>query len=281
MKNKTKKIIAILSIFAICLITFTNFHLNANSNKIVFTNMNDSKSKDEVIKILEDHKISNYQIYKLNQWLKDFNSQVKGNSLTTGFKIMDNNVVDYSKLQFKNTPSYLVNCRLTSFLLVRNIINTNCKPDNSDTYLAFDLEEINNNPQLSMTKQDKLNYATLFNWVPLNNAKTLNQHIKKIESKMKERNIYIDDSKGISLINVYLHSTFDNARFVGHTGVLFDNGKELLFVEKYGPYAPFQATKFNNREELKKYILSRPDLYGNPNELDPIIFENYKVMQTK
>lgn len=279
MKNKSNKIIAILSIFVVFSMIFIGYKYNFNK-KILYTNMNDSKSRKEVTEILKEHGVSNSQISKLNTWIKDFNSHVKDNSLSDGFKVMNNNLVDYSNLQLENTPSYIVNCRLTSFLLTKNMITTNAKPDNTDTYLFFDLEEINNHSQLSMTEKDKLNYATLFNWIPLDNAKTLSEHIEKIESKIKERNIYIDNSKGFSLINVYLHSSFDNIRFVGHTGVLVDNGKDLLFIEKYGPYAPFQATKFNNRNELKKYLLSRSDLYGEKTELEPIIIENYKVMKT-
>lgn len=279
MKNKSNKIVVILSIFVVFSMILIGYKCNFNK-KILYTNMNDSKSRKEVTEILKEHGVSNSQISKLNTWIKDFNSHVKDNSLSDGFKVMNNNLVDYSNLQLENTPSYIVNCRLTSFLLTKNMITTNAKPDNTDTYLFFDLEEINNHSQLSMTEKDKLNYATLFNWIPLDNAKTLSEHIEKIESKIKERNIYIDNSKGFSLINVYLHSSFDNIRFVGHTGVLVDNGKDLLFIEKYGPYAPFQATKFNNRNELKKYLLSRSDLYGEKTELEPIIIENYKVMKT-
>lgn len=57
-----------------------------------------------------------------------------------------------------------------------------------------------------------------------------------------------------------------------------DTNDGLLFVEKYGPDTPFQATKFHNREELKKYLLARPDLYGEKDEVAPIITENNKVI---
>ena len=120
-------------------------------------------------------------------------------------------------------------------MIMRNALNTNCKPDDSDTYLMLDLDAVDTDKQIAMTKEDKLQYATLFNGVKLGNAKTLTQHIRKIESALKERDVYIDNSKGMSLINVYIHSTFDNAGFVGHTGVLVQTDDGLLFVEKYGP----------------------------------------------
>ena len=68
-------------------------------------------------------------------------------------------------------------------------------------------------------------------------------------------------------------------RFVGHTGILAETKNGLLFVEKYGPMAPFQATRFQSRDELKEYLLARKDLYGDATELAPIVTENGEVME--
>lgn len=275
MKNKFKKIIALLSV---CTISALGF-VGCTSNKdIMYSNMQDTKSREEVFSELKKHDVSDNQINKLNEWMDDFNSYVKDGQLSNGFKKMDGDLVDYSTLELKDMPSYYVNCRLTSFMIMKNALTTNCKPDNSDTYLMLDLDAIDTDKQISMTNQEKLNYTTLFNWIPLDDAKTLEQHKEKIETALKDRDIKIDKSKGLSIINIYVHSTFDNVRFVGHTGVLMDTDDGLLFVEKYGPDTPFQATKFHNREELKKYLLARPDLYGEKDELAPIITENNKVI---
>ena len=48
----------------------------------------------------------------------------------------------------------------------------------------------------------------------------------------------------------------------------------MMFVEKYSNLDPFQATYFRDREELKQYLLSRNDLYGDQTELAPIVAEN-------
>lgn len=275
MKNKFKKIIALLSV---CTISALGF-VGCTSNKdIMYSNMQDTKSREEVFSELKKHDVSDNQINKLNEWMYDFNSYVKDGQLSNGFKKMDGDLVDYSTLELKDMPSYYVNCRLTSFMIMKNALTTNCKPDDSDTYLMLDLDAIDTDKPISMTDQEKLNYTTLFNWIPLDDAKTLEQHEEKIETALKDRDIKIDESKGLSIINIYVHSTFDNVRFVGHTGVLIDTNDGLLFVEKYGPDTPFQATKFHNREELKKYLLARPDLYGEKDEVAPIITENNKVI---
>ena len=275
MKNKFKKIIALLSV---CTISALGF-VGCTSNKdIMYSNMQDTKSREEVFSELKKHDVSDNQINKLIEWMDDFNSYVKDGQLSNGFKKMDGDLVDYSTLELKDMPSYYVNCRLTSFMIMKNALITNCKPDDSDTYLMLDLDAIDTDKPISMTEQEKLNYTTLFNWIPLDDAKTLEQHEEKIETALKDRDIKIDESKGLSIINIYVHSTFDNVRFVGHTGVLMDTNDGLLFVEKYGPDTPFQATKFHNREELKKYLLARPDLYGEKDEVAPIITENNKVI---
>ena len=275
MKNKFKKFITLLSV---CTISALGF-VGCTSNKdIMYSNMQDTKSREEVFSELKKHNVSDNQINKLNEWMDDFNSYVKDGLLSNGFKKMDGDLVDYSTLELKDMPSYYVNCRLTSFMIMKNALTTNCKPDDSDTYLMLDLDAIDTDKPISMTEQEKLNYTTLFNWIPLDDAKTLEQHEEKIETALKDRDIKIDESKGLSIINIYVHSTFDNVRFVGHTGVLMDTDNGLLFVEKYGPDTPFQATKFHNREELKKYLLARPDLYGEKDEVAPIITENNKVI---
>lgn len=275
MKNKFKKIIALLSV---CTISALGF-VGCTSNKdIMYSNMQDTKSREEVFSELKKHDVSDNQINKLIEWMDDFNSYVKDGQLSNGFKKMGGDLVDYSTLELKDMPSYYVNCRLTSFMIMKNALTTNCKPDDSDTYLMLDLDAIDTDKPISMTEQEKLNYTTLFNWIPLDDAKTLEHHEEKIETALKDRDIKIDESKGLSIINIYVHSTFDNVRFVGHTGVLMDTNDGLLFVEKYGPDTPFQATKFHNREELKKYLLARPDLYGEKDEVAPIITENNKVI---
>lgn len=275
MKNKFKKFITLLSVCTISALGFVGCTSNKN---IMYSNMQDTKSREEVFSELKKHNVSDNQINKLNEWMDDFNSYVKDGQLSNSFKKMDGDLVDYSTLELKDMPSYYVNCRLTSFMIMKNALTTNCKPDDSDTYLMLDLDAIDTDKPISMTEQEKLNYTTLFNWIPLDDAKTLEQHEEKIETALKDRDIKIDESKGLSIINIYVHSTFDNVRFVGHTGVLMDTNDGLLFVEKYGPDTPFQATKFHNREELKKYLLARPDLYGEKDEVAPIITENNKVI---
>ncbi len=146
-----------------------------------------------------------------------------------------------------------------------------------DTILMFDIEAIDTYEPFRLEEAARSNFISLFNWVPVKETSTLEEHIQKIQEAWKGREIQIA-GKGVSLISVYVHNPFDEVRFVGHTGVLVETGDGLLFVEKYGPALPLQASKFQNREQLKKYLLSRPDLYGDETELEPIVMENDTVL---
>ena len=142
----------------------------------------------------------------------------------------------------------------------------------------FDIDAIDTMPEYRLTKEERADFLTLFNQVSVEGTSTLEENEKKIQEAWKERDIQISGDK-LSLISVYLHAPEDQARFVGHTGVLADTKEGLLFVEKYSAMDPFQATYFKDRAELKDYLLARPDLYGDKTELAPIIMENGNVME--
>lgn len=67
-------------------------------------------------------------------------------------------------------------------------------------------------------------------------------------------------------------------RFVWHTGILLNTDEGILFFEKYSSLAPFQVTKFTSTKELKDYLLSRPDLYGDDSEMAPIVTINNEIL---
>lgn len=257
----------------------------SSTNDIQYSNLADNKSQVEVISVLQEHGITKEQTDTFLSWVEDFNSRVTTPELSDGFVSVEGDYVDYSNLLFDlkklEDGSFLpeANCRLTAFLLMKNNVQTNEKTDDTDTYLMFDIEAINTYEQFKMSKTDQSNFTALYNWISVDGTTTLDEHIQKIQEAWIDREIIVDGTQGISLINVYLHSPFEEVRFVGHTGILVETEKGLLFVEKFGPEAPFQATKFNDRNELKTYLLARPDLYGDDTELAPIVMENNIVLE--
>lgn len=248
-------------------------------HNIEYSNLVDSTSQKEVADLLEHHKIPEDQIDALMVWADDFNSRVTTAALPEGFHTMDEAGVDYHGLIIRNKEAEdgwiypEANCRLTSYLLMKHLIRTNGSAPENDTFLMFDIEAIDTYEPFFLSEEERSQFISLFSWIPVDGADTVEDHIQRIQTAWQERAIDIQGD-GISLITVYLHSPFDEVRFVGHTGVLLETNTGLLFVEKYGPQLPFQATRFHNREELKQYLLNRGDLYGDETELPPIVLEN-------
>lgn len=252
-------------------------------NEIVYSNLADKESQEETAGLLEKHGVTKEQTDTLVSWANDFNSRVTAGELPEGFCPMGEKGADYSGLIIQNKEAddgFIypeANCRLTSYLLMKNLIETNGRHADNDTILMFDVEAIDTYEPFNLDEKERTNFISLFSWVPVDGANQREEHVARIEEAWKERDVKIG-GEGISLITVYVHSPFDEVRFVGHTGVLLDAGENLLFVEKYGPQLPFQATKFHDRKELKEYLLGRADLYGDEKELAPIVFENNQLL---
>lgn len=249
----------------------------------LYSNLVDTASQEEVANALMQHGVSEEQTDTLTAWADDFNARVTSGTLQEGFHTAQDTGPAYQGLIVETNEmddgSFApeANCRLTSYLLMKHMIQTNGSPAEDDVFLMFDLEAIDTYKPFHLSNAERSQFLTLFNSVSVDGADTLEEHIERIQNAWDERNIQIKGD-GISLITVYLHSPFENLRFVGHTGVLLENEDGLLFVEKYGPQFPFQATKFHDRKELTQYLLSRADLYGDDTELAPIVLENDQVI---
>lgn len=251
---------------------------------VLYTNLADDVSRETVVSCLQTHGISQERTDTLLEWADDFNSRITAPSLPDGFVPMDGDLVDYSSLSFtyKELPDGSLfpeaNCRLTAFLLLGDQIQTNGSIHEADTFLMFDVEAIDTLETYRLSPESRTDFITLFNGVSVEGTDTIEAHLACIQEAWKERALQIDSSGGLSLIEIYLHSPLDALRFVGHTGVLAETEDGLLFVEKYGPSGPFQATVFQNRKQLETYLLARPDLYGDDTELPPIVLENGAVL---
>lgn len=253
------------------------------TEKPVYSNLVDTSTQNEITERLESCGVSKEQTDTFISWVDDFNARVTSGLLQEGFQEMGETGANYSGLIIENKKAEdgfiypEANCRLTSYLLMKNLIQTNGNHTHNDAFLIFDVEAIDTYAPFSLGEEERNRFISLFSWVPVDGADTLEAHIERIQDAWKEREIKIEGD-GISLITVYLHLPFDEVRFIGHTGVLLETEYGLIFVEKYGPQLPFQATKFHDREKLKEYLLGRADLYGDKSELPPIVMENDKPL---
>ena len=166
---------------------------------------------------------------------------------------------------------------MTAFSLIQNIVETSKNENTKDTWLMFDVEALNTVKQFKTSEEKKKDFVTLFHSIDVSNEDTLKKQEDKIVETLKSRHIQLKTDT-ISIVSIYLHVPEENIRFVGHTGILVNTEDGCLYFEKYSNIAPFQATKFKDKKQVKKYFLSRPDLYGDGSELDPIVTINDEIL---
>lgn len=249
------------------------------SKTVTYSNLMDEASQNSVAQVLQRQGVPQERIHTWLEWVEDLNGRITSPQLPVGFVEMAQDYVDYSQVRFPlkegKGGTYMPepNCRLTAFLLLGDRVSARGERDENDWHLLFDLQAIDNYQAFAMSPQDKAHYSILFQWVPVAGAATMEEHTQLIQQAWRSRDIALQGS-GLSLVTVYAHSVFEDVRFVTHAGVLAETEEGLLFVERYSPEAPFQATRFQNRAQLKEYLLARPDLYGEKKELPPIVMEN-------
>ncbi len=254
------------------------------AGEILYSNLADRDAQDTVSDVLLSGGISQARLDTFFSWVEDCNQRLQGSAPAAAFVPMEGDCVDYSDLSLQlreledGTLASEPNCRLTAFLLLGDHLTASGTPDELDTYLMFDLDAIDTQAQFRMSPEERSLFTLLYNRIPVGPDDTLLQHQEAVEAAWKERGLALDGVSGLSLITVYLHDPMDQVRFAGHAGVLAETEQGLLFVEKFGPYAPFQATWFQDRSQLRSYLLARPDLYGDGTELEPIILENGAIL---
>jgi len=289
MKNhKLKKILLTLILFIaiLSIIGFKYLYVkeDKNSSNILYTNIAGENTQREIKNILLRSNIKKESTETFFKWINELYSRSSKptafNFIKSTGKAQDYNATFTFRTNYNknNIPIPEPNCRITAYLLYKDYISTNQKLiDTNNMYLIFDIDAIDNTPKFRMNEKERKNYITLYSPISVKNTTSTDIHIKYIEEAYKNRDIQFKNDK-VSLITVYLHAPDDGLRFVGHAGILIKNSGKLIFIEKFSQDAPYQATKFNNRKELKEYLLSRKDLYTDKSELPPIIMENNKEM---
>ena len=253
--------------------------------QIKYSNLVDDKTQKEVEQILLKLGVSEQSVDTFIEWVKDFNSKVgRPMAFKEGFTGSDAAQVDYGDviLDTGNSDSDNLqmdtNCRLAAYLLFRDFVNTDTKIDEPDNYLMFDIEAINTDDKYKFIKEEPDKFNAIFNPVLVDKGTDVSKHEKQIQEEWQKRGISFKENTDISLITVFMHDPYENKRFVGHTGVLIKENDDLLFIEKYGPYLPYQCTKFSSEQEVVDYLLSRKDFYGDGTEARPIIMKNNVVI---
>lgn len=253
------------------------------TREAVYTNLGDDMTQEEIQNLLLEAGVEQKTNDEFITWVKDYNSSVTSQALpVAGYKNLGKDPLDYSefmvKEQFREDGTMVsgMNCRLTSYLLFNQFMETKQKLTDNDPYLMFDVECIEKDKRFENFEKEK--FVTIFEPIVVKAESSLQEQEDAIQAAWKERGITIQDNEKISLITMYLHDNYENKRFVGHTGVMLNRKDGVLLIEKYGWNEPFQATKFENEKDMVDYLLNRPDLLGDGTEKPVIILKNDTII---
>ncbi|MCC0656666.1 DUF4300 family protein [Clostridioides sp. ES-S-0123-01] len=287
-------LIAILSAILVLssILTIFAYSTIKDNSRLVYSNIIDRKTQNQVKNVLEKNKINKKDIDIFIKSVRSYNKlQIKilqnnVNISKSGYSSINTKQVPYNldKLQsnwMEKFPNYMdVNCRITAFRLFKDFINSKEKFTGDSIDLSIDLDTIINNRDAKFNSKDVEKFINFFSAIPTQDTDDINKNAEQIKKEWKKRKISFKDNKNMSIISGFLRYPETKNVFIGHTGICIKTDKDILFIEKYGSTSPYQVTKFKSKKDVKNYMFNRLKMSeGNVELLDPIIMENDKLMQ--
>lgn len=254
---------------------------------LTYSNLTDSSSQEEVKKALEDTGIPSKNINSFFENVNNFNNTIEKKSLTKdGFITINSSEPTYDEIAIQDAwnaknPMFIgLNCRITTFNLMKDIISIDNPNTKNSSNLFMDIDALENDPQNILDQTNRDYFESLYSFIPTENTKDISIHLKNVQKDWENKGINFLNKDKISLISVLFHSYEDEYLFTGHTGILLPTDDEkLLFVEKLSFQTPYQAIKFNNRTELNNYLMSKYDVSYNQPMAKPFIMENNQLLE--
>ena len=152
-------------------------------------------------------------------------------------------------------------------------------PVAGDTTMLFsDFEGISE--KNIFNESEKKNFDSIFSYIDVSNTMDVDVLAKEIQKDWENKQITFNNDKMhmISLFMTLDDGTNKVQEFIGHTGILVDDGDKYLFIEKLAFQMPYQVIEFNNRQELNDYLMGYYDVDAPGISAKPIVFEDDHVL---
>lgn len=259
---------------------------------VLYSNLVDRASQDDLTIAMQASGIPERNIESLWENVNQFNSIIQAEGLVpSGFVKLDSILPRYDELTIqglwdKHYPNFFgYNCRITSFDLLKDMIRVERHTTERQPTLMFDEESLDSCGKELFDPEQRKTFRTLFSAIPTPYEPNIQTHLKNIQNHWQQQGvqfIHKNDSTKASLISVVMHSAIEPSEsflFVGHAGVLFPYQGKLMFVEKLTFQAPYQATLFNNRQELSDYLMRMYDVEWEQSTAVPFLMENDELLK--
>ena len=249
-----------------------------DDDTIMYTNLSSDETKDELKNALLDKGLNEGDVDLFMSNLNTYNESADTSELASSFtKYSDNVAYNNSMDKFtEKNPDFLgINCRITTFSLMKNSMDVNKELEDKSSVLDFDKKAISDKSLLSEDEMKK--FITYY--APINVKDEKANYEDLITKEFIERGIKFNNDK-VKVISVYLNSKDEidgNILFIGHTGLMYENQGKYYFLEKLSFQEPYQLLRFNSKKEIYDYLMKKYNQDMGEGTHEAIVTENDKV----
>lgn len=289
MRKKIFNILLFVMLISL-LVSCTEKNDNQEQSKLelktdVYSNLLDEDSRGYVKKALEIAEIPTNDIESFFEQVDYFNRSINEYGLVKdGFKEKLKLEADYDPYKMQDlwdeeNPEFMgYNCRITSYSLMKGLIDISEFEKEGSDILMFDENSIENGPFNIFNQKEMDGFRTLYHSIDTNDTKDLEVHLKNVKNYWESKKLSFKN-KDASLISVFFHEE-DGYLFIGHVGVLVpDMDGNLIFIEKIAFQEPYQAIRFKDRNNLNNYLMGKYDKSWGQETIPPFIMENDELME--
>ena len=265
--------------------TETSIALSKAKIHLKYSNLGVYETRGRVKKALANAGLSEDKINKFFEAVDEYNNAVGSKNLVQEMTSIEAAfpTFDQDKLidaWLNNNQGFVGrNCRITSYSLMGDFIKVGNKTPGDTTMLFNDFAAID--AKKIFEGEDKEKFDTIFSYIDVNNTHDTNELADEIVKSWNDKQISFDNDK-MHMISVFM--TMDDGKnavqeFIGHTGVLVNDGDKYLFIEKLAFELPYQVDEFDNLQDVNDYLMGYYDNDAEGLTAKPIIFEDNHVMK--
>lgn len=251
--------------------------LDKNEQKdYLISNMNNNTSLDFVRSTIERN-LNKSVADSFVDLVMDYNKEISKDLLSGDFERTSKidktgEIIDKRSSISHKYPD--TNCRINSFLLLKDDLSIKDDMDIDDEMLFMDKEALKD---LDLFNDEDLeNFYKLFSRVKTSSSKDPKVHAKVMEEFLSK----VDFPEDASMVSVVLHDNLDgDYLFIGHVGVLLPLDNGYLFLEKISFEEPYQAIKFSKKEAAYMYLKEKYRDYLDPEVAPPFIMDNSNYIE--
>ena len=257
--------------------------------KIEYTNLNDSGSRELLQELLSDAGVSDGRIQGFFNRVDSFNESMREEWLTTGFEEAELLYTKYDPYAMQDEwtakngtfPGY--NCRITAMNLFGDFLSVSADSqiNAGEDVLFVDEETLKTDPD-ALGGSSLADFRALYSSMKAEDTTEIKRHVQTVQEEWASRGVAFQENERIRLITVFFHdkpSEEGSLLFVGHAGVLLtaEDGT-LYFVEKVAFQEPYRLLRFADRTALSDYLMGKYDTSWGQDTASPFIMENDRLM---